>query len=370
MKNFEGREHLSVVNEERKSLPIGSGEKIVKVREKLTLPVESVKNTVVWVNPAFPEAPLKLRLGRPTELGVFFTPTVQKDGKESKNLKISPEWSEGRSGLLGSVIFQDKNGKLYRDVDLKGVGFFRDVFGKYKVAELKKDKSNPLSAAGLMDYQLALRDQSYSEKLNKAGIRTHRVLAIVDLEEVVMGDGRKVSIEEIKHRGLISKKMRPVIEIRAFGTKDRIDFLNDRRLGESAIEDAKKIIAQEQGKDVKKISDEGYLRWFAKKLGEQIAKLRNLGLSHNYLQVHNITLDCRIVDLDSVDSAKVRAGEEKRPEKDVFDEDFFAARESLEFLANKVLSTKNIEHSHMYTIIDFLLKIYEAYYKKELQSKK
>lgn len=107
-----------------KELPIGSVEKIIKEREKLTLPVENVKNTVVSINPAFPEAPFKLEQGKPTRLGLFFTSSQT---KEAKSLTISPEEKEGRSGLLGSIVFRDKDGLLYRDVDLKGTGYFKST---------------------------------------------------------------------------------------------------------------------------------------------------------------------------------------------------------------------------------------------------
>lgn len=31
--------------------------------------------------------------------------------------------SHTRSGILGRVIFSDKEGRLYRDIDLKGIGY-------------------------------------------------------------------------------------------------------------------------------------------------------------------------------------------------------------------------------------------------------
>jgi len=44
------------------------------------------------------------------------------------------------------------------------------------------------------------------------------------------------------------------------------------------------------------------LEWFAKTLGENLAKLHNAGYFHGYVSEHNVTLDGCIVDLDSVDT--------------------------------------------------------------------
>jgi hypothetical protein len=174
------------------------------------------------------------------------------------------------------------------------------------------DKPDELKAKGLVDYNYAIGDSQMAEKLLKAGIRTYRVIGITLLEEIVIKRGedgtvKKIPIKEAEERGMIPKGMQPVAEIRAFGTKERIYSVYSSSSGkeraEAALKDAKLLVAQELGIDPEKFSTPEYLEWFAKTLGKEVAKLHKLKLFHNYLSNHNISLDCRIVDLDSVDKA-------------------------------------------------------------------
>lgn len=292
---------------ESKNLPVGTGEKFQEERRKETLPATEVRNTVVWVNPAFKEAPFELTLGKETKLGLFFSP------QPSREIIVMPEpgSGEGRSGLIGSVVFRDKEDRLYRDVDIKGMGFFVEIVGAESYERDTRDirpGRGPQEMMGLMDYELALRDRNFSEKFLKAGIRTHRVLAIVDLEEIFYR-GKKISVEAAQEDGIMGQEIHPVLEVRAFGTKERIDYLqadpqNPPERREQAFLDAKAMVAQELGRDPSTFSVEEYITWFARTLGKQVATLRKLKLVHRYLSTHNITLDCRIVDLDSVIQAK------------------------------------------------------------------
>ena len=57
---------------------------------------------------------------------------------------------------------------------------------------------------------------------------------------------------------------------------------------------------------------EDYLEWFAETLGRQMAIIHSAGSYHNYLTPHNITLDCRVVDFDSIhEISKGKAGLKK-----------------------------------------------------------
>lgn len=60
------------------------------------------------------------------------------------------------------------------------------------------------------------------------------------------------------------------------------------------------IVAQELGKDPAEFSKKEYLTWLAETLGINVARMHNSGWFHGYLTTHNITLDGRITDLDSV----------------------------------------------------------------------
>ncbi|MDP2947869.1 MAG: hypothetical protein Q8N88_07170 [Nanoarchaeota archaeon] len=60
------------------------------------------------------------------------------------------------------------------------------------------------------------------------------------------------------------------------------------------------MVAQELGKDPKEFSKQEYLEWLADTVGQQVGRMHKNGWYHSYLLTHNITLDGKITDLDSV----------------------------------------------------------------------
>lgn len=367
---------------EQKQFPVGAGEKFVEKRKELSLPAIEIKNKVLWVNPAFKEAPFKLQKGKQTKLGMFFTPRVfDSQLREYKNLVIMPESSEGRSGMIGSVIFRDKEGRLYRDVDIKGAGAFSKsvLVEEYMVDNSQHDRYRDKDdeARGLLDFGYALHDKEYSEKFLKAGIRTHRILGILGLKEVIGPAGSKVPVKDAKMTGRLTQKIEPVIAVRAFGTKERIDYVmfpkserDQTQRHKAALQDAKMLVTQELGKNPDQFSNEQYLFWFAETLGVQIAKIRKLNLHHGYLSEHNITLDCRIVDLDSVTTVEEEIAEKKKTnhiiaETDLYEDDLERAKASLKSL---VTATGAVWHSSE-DIQEIIENIYKESYEKELQNK-
>lgn len=101
-----------------------------------------------------------------------------------------------------------------------------------------------------------------------------------------------------------------MVEIRGFGTKARIgdilskpaDMIEDKKkeIKELLLEDAKKLVSQELGRENNPLTDQEYLEWFAETLGENVGLMHKNGWVHGFLHDHNITLDCRIADLGSV----------------------------------------------------------------------
>lgn len=274
----------------KRQIPIGTGR---ESEPKEDLPAVEVDNEVIWVNPDFPELPLDIKEGEPTKLGMFLTPRPR-EGEKTFDLKVLE--GHGRSGLLGRAIFKDTQGRLYRDIDLKGTGFI--VGGEvFKVRPRGKE-----STSGILNLDWAKYAKDMSEKFLRAGIRTERYIALIKLNEIIDEKGKIISIGEAKDRGMINQEEKPVIAVRAFGTKFRIgNVLGRRRKKEEMLADAKKMVVQELGIDDRSFSSDDYLEWFAKTTGE------NLGLMHKnkwhdiYLNLDNITLDCRFVDLDSVE---------------------------------------------------------------------
>ena len=295
-----------------RQLPTGiGGEKLNEGKE--TLPAVEVANEVAWVNNKI-EAPFKLEVGKQSRLGMFLTPN--NEGENPYPVEVSKD--QTRSGILGRVIFKDKEGRLYRDIDMKGIGYSR--IG-YVPSDRNEGGAGPLGwhsvyrhiwrwagTTGIANQELIRRDVDFSEKFLKAGVRTHRVIAVIDLKEVVGRDGRKMSIKEAQKEGVLKENDEPVIEIRAFGVRSRLSDI-DANFSKPAIqkrllEDARTMVAQELGLDPDKFTDQEYIEWLVDTMAVNVARMHHKKWVHGYLTTHHITLDGRIVDLDSVENIK------------------------------------------------------------------
>lgn len=283
------------------------------IRSKEILSAIRVKNEVLWVNSKVC-APFRLEKGKSAQLGIFLT----NDAIEQETYPLEIISHHYRSAMVGQIIFEDKDGRLYRDVDLKGAGgvsLNRDDASRFHVDSLIPQQYRFRGARdtpyGICDLEYAITDRKMSEFFVKKGLRTHRALAFIKLNEIVVEHGKKISINDAYRLHYIPKDIEPIIEVRAFGTKARI--ANAYESGR--LRDAKTMVAQELGKNPKDFTNQEYLTWFAVTLGEQVAIIHSAGYWHKYLSDHNITLDCRIVDLDSVDNLPKAASDMKRDAK-------------------------------------------------------
>ena len=311
-------------------------------------------------------SPFDLKVGQQSHLGMFLTPNPQ-EGENIFNLEVSE--SHTRSGILGRVIFNDKEGRLYRDIDLKGMGYITsgpDVDGKGYKREVgpvlgsygkrsgeQSQFSSFLGTTGIANQELIRRDIDFSEKFLKAGIRTHRVIAVIDLTEIIDEDGKKISIAEAKEKEILSKEDEPVIEVRAFGVRSRLfDLMNHSKKivsdgtllpkARKILDDAKNFVAQEQNINLANFTDGAYFKWLADTTAINIARMRFNGWVSGYLTVHNITLDGRLVDLDSVivfreDREEKGAGGTRKS----YEDDFDCAREELREFFSRLVSQRN-----------------------------
>lgn len=309
-----------------RQLPTGIGGEMLKENREI-LPAVEVKNEVVWVNPKI-EVPFDIREGESTRLGMFLAPNKNKrTGDKRYPLEMKPE--HRRSGILGRVIFRDKEGRLYRDVDLKGVGLTHTEFGRQKVQRprVSFDPAYPdeTKTLGILDKPYAENDIQMAEKFLRAGIRTYRPIALIKIEEIIDVDFGTISVKEAKNSGFLKENDDPVVEVRAFGTRARVGDLfgiynrthPDDPDTIKLIEDAMKLVAQEQSIDPENFSKEDYLEWFTKTMVANVARMHNKKWIHGYLTSHNVTLDARIVDLDSVETMaevekRAKAGEDVR----------------------------------------------------------
>ncbi|MDO8576412.1 MAG: hypothetical protein Q7R90_03795 [bacterium] len=269
--------------------PLSSG------RERL--PALALDNTVLEVNPAFNGTlPFDLREGTKGDLALFFGEETGSD----KELGVREfHW---RSGDLGKIVFRDTEGRKYRDVDLKGCGYLRQTgLGPIHNPQWEQDTaSGHYGYLGLLDKDRAQNDSYVSELLTTNGIRTHRSLAIFELKELPVGGRetlKRVPIPELREQGLLDEQYDPVIQMRAFGTKTRLG----EPVTAADFDDAISLIRLEGGTSPATRLE--YLDWFIETLGKGIGRMHKLGYVHRYLTERNVTLDCRMVDLDAAKRA-------------------------------------------------------------------
>jgi hypothetical protein len=302
-------------------------EQYKKFRE--TLPARRIRNTTLWVNDAFPL--FRLKVGEEAPIGLFLTPKTSEvseknRGKKSvgqriwefifgkdvfkedreKNqtvsLEVLPE--HRRSAIISRAYFKDNEGRLYRDIDIKGIGYIiRDSFGEMRVANILRSGD---MVYGLENREDAEKDRDLSEKFVHAGIRSTRVIAIIQPHEIIIDSEGKtisISINEAKERGLIPERYEPVLTVRAFGVKTRVNEQMDQSKKFFFLDDARRFVALELKRN--EFSFKDYMEWFAETLGNNIGLMHSNGWAHghfwpDYKRPSNVTLDCRIVDLGTV----------------------------------------------------------------------
>lgn len=287
------------------------------------IPTVAVDNEVVWVNEEI-LLPFKIELGTRCNLGIFLSPTDIGDALPLTGMK-----KHGRSGLVARVVFKDKDGRLYRDVNAKGAGGIQDEEdGTYSVVPLGYGEEMETGSYGISDWQYAEQDRVKSEFLLKKGLRTHRTIAILKLKELLTYGGTKISVEDAQELGYLNEGEQPVIQLRAYGTQARIDNASDQEF--ALTKDAIALVGQEIGRKNLEVTE--YLRWFATTLGEQIAIMHTWNHCHRFLIGHNVTLDCRITDLDTA-GAFTSDPDERREEAEG---DAWSAAEALQTLRSSL----------------------------------
>lgn len=293
-------------------------------------PAVEVRNTVVWQNPQiilhFP-----IETGKPSVFGVFLVNQVL--GLKPK-LLLEIDNIHHRAGSLGEFPggIRDREGNLYHDWDLKGVGYVSNLKsdrGKLMVFPLrrrpKERGGSEINATwGTWRHEKAIREKEITEDLIKNGVRTYRIAAIIGLEEVAFPNGEVATVEEVKKRGLMFEDEIPVVGLRIYRIRDRIRHLETQSL--PLYTRAKDFLEQELGRT---LSWDEYAFWFATTLGTNLAKIHQLGYWHGWLSPHNITLACEIVDFGFGEGSKKLkdlASSEAQKRKD---EDFNKSKETL-----------------------------------------
>ncbi len=123
---------------ESKNFPVGEPRKLEQQKE--TLPALNVENRVSWKNEDINE-PFNLEVGKETPLAVFLTAKPEISSDKVVPLEVMPQ--HGRSGLRGRVLFNDKQGNIYRDVDIKGGGYIETDDSNYRNPTLTVSEMAP-----------------------------------------------------------------------------------------------------------------------------------------------------------------------------------------------------------------------------------
>ena len=291
-------------------VPLGNARELAQTAE--TLPLKELPNKVVYVNEDFQKKglPFGIRekgITRKIQLGdsiptIGFLQNAADSIHTSKKAEV--ESQHKRSAIYGRVIFTDGI-QIYRDIDLKGVGYygFDKNLGSSNVLMIKTSGNSVL---GLLRKETALHDAEIGERFIEAGIKTDRTVVITSIDSIVKPDGQVISVSELKDQGIIPEDFEPVIIMRAYGVRSRVHEVTvpfERR--KVQLLDAKRFVQQQL--NVEELSWNEYLQWFSGTLGLNVARMHNIGLVHLNLHAdncfpHNITLDCRIIDKDGVQS--------------------------------------------------------------------
>lgn len=312
------------------SLGVGSGPELEQKslqnpsRRLVFLPVE---NRLIELNEEI-LFPFDLTVGESTPFGLYAFCRAEDIGDVYSGLLKRTEMEtlsqHNRTALFGRILFSDKAGRVYRDIDLKGVGMFgKNLNHSNQTLHLPGGATGSGDVLGFAEKDWILHDYQVSEELLGLGVRTHRVVGIVEIDEYI-SDGQKKKLKGIlkKRPEGMSRDYKPVIEIRAFGTRARIANASSDEL----VDDAKKIVSAELGRNTV-MTDEEYIRWFAKNLGRSLGIMHANDWAHGFPTDHNITLDCRLTDFDG---ASYPATDEQKSM------DFLVAEQALVWLHQKV----------------------------------
>ncbi|HEY4505513.1 MAG TPA: hypothetical protein VJG67_02385 [Candidatus Paceibacterota bacterium] len=344
--------------------PTGLGNEAL-VENKDFLPMVPVKNKVEWVDKDV-HLPFSLEVGESTPIGMFLSPAPEK-GEHTYELEVEPD--HGRSGMLGRVIFQDNEGRLYRDIDLKGMGYisFPETGKPPIVDKVAITSAIRGRAEGIQTIGRALLDLRRTKLFLGLGIRTQRILAMIRLNEIIGERGEHISIADARRKKILNagEEDEPVVMVRAYGTRGRISEVanTESSIAKTKLEDARRLVAQELKIDPEDLTWGKYLGWFMESMGKNIGRMHGNGWIHSFLTDHNMTLDARVIDLDSVQqlTSKKIKGTPRGMAKDLADSQKYLSELCLE--VNKIGHLSDSDEK----LTENMLEIFRREYREEYE---
>lgn len=127
-------------------------------------------------NPAFLH--LLRALENQPQPGLFFTPNETGDKMLRVRLRLN------RHGILSSEIFRDQQGRIYRDVDVKGIGYIH-CYPMRVLPVQDPHMENDEEERGILHHDFAQDDWLITEELTKHNIRVAGNVALIELFELV-----------------------------------------------------------------------------------------------------------------------------------------------------------------------------------------
>jgi len=326
-----------------------------KTLEPQPFVTEAVAHEVESINKVdFPEV---AELVKNAEIPLFFRMYKVVPRDKSFGITVDGEETHFRTGKIRNTFVTDRNG-LRWIISAKGMGLldshsedmldlnYDDLTVRHWHRETSDGKRDP-KVWGLNDMASIRHAEKYYEIFEKLGIRVTKFIASARLKSLIIGDTTvpvqnipRISAEEdeafmrsppssrreIPLTHSLPENFDPGIEIDAFRIKTRLDQIHEAtQMKDSSyirtnVEKAITLISEEPG--MSNMSVEEYLNWFVKKIGEDLGTMHGAGHVHGSLH-SNITLDCRITDLDSpMTLDEICAEDRKNPAKRIEYRDF------------------------------------------------
>lgn len=265
------------------------------------LPARFVQSSITWQNdnPSFTH--IIQEIASQPQPGIFLTP------EEPGDIRVGVRWKLNRHAIRSSEVFRDKHGMVYRDVDVKGSGFVGGIPMGVLPVQLPRSESD-MEIRGLLHQDVADNERLLYDDLSRIqGLRLGHVVAQVELYELINRNG------ELTPRGDFSselylnvERVKPSQITRVMGVASRVNTLpfSERnpsyiRFGKEVLDDAISLVELELGT---RLSPQDYTAWFIDTLATQLAIFHKNDCSpdwrfQNHAGTHNVTLDCRCVDL-------------------------------------------------------------------------
>ncbi len=250
----------------------------------------------------------------PQEHFVFINPKKGDKGY----LVEAPHWRTVTQEGINATLETDGGRDYFYTLNIKGVGYLKPTLQrKYTLDDYddwnRLDEYDLEGAYGLADKEDFMNSDGSvmikSDYFIKNGLRTEAYWTIAKLHNVIY-KGRRKTIANMQKESKIpsNQKVKPEIGLRLLKTNTRIAELKE------AGPDRQKVLLREafdvfnrETKDKNldfpelkveiKESQEMFLNEFAKRMGENLAVLQNLGYIGWHMHSSNITLAAEIVDI-------------------------------------------------------------------------